>query len=303
MRILIYGGLGFIGANVVEALADNELYVAHRPGSPGRKPEIANFVLQYARLVEYTDPAKPLESVKPELILNLVGEYFGPPEVIKSANADFPKRLCEASRRTGWKGKVIHISAATVRGPVGNPIVEEERHLHDISPLSDFDKYKAEGEKTIAECFNDWVIVRPVLVYGRFNDHPEWVMLVKYLPKGFAPVIKATVSTISARELAKIIKASMVLSREYFFATECSPRRLEDFIDAMAEVLKKRIVKIPVPAPLLKFTAPRELRPHLPFLNRAFSCAKLKKLLGYTPSPDFKKEVSEMANFILHKLG
>ncbi|AAL65058.1 NAD-dependent epimerase/dehydratase family protein [Pyrobaculum aerophilum] len=300
MRILIYGGLGFIGANVVEALAGNELYVAHRPGSPGRKPKIASFVSQYAGLVEYTDPARPLEAVKPELIINLVGEYFGPPEVIKSANADFPKRLCEASRRAGWRGKVIHISAATVRGPVGEVIREEERHLEGISPVSYFDETKAEGERAVAQCFEDWVIVRPVLVYGRFNDHPEWVMLVNYLQKGFAPAIRARVSVISARELAKVIKASMALSREYFFATECLPRMLVDFIDAMARAVRKRVVKIPVPTSLLKLAAPRELRSHIPFLNKTFSCEKLKKLLGFTPAPDFEKEIMEMTNFILN---
>lgn len=299
MRVLLYGGLGFIGANVVEALSGEEVYVAHRPGSPRRKPRIAEFVSQYARLVEYTDPAKPLEAVKPELVINLVGEYYGPPEAIREANAEFPRRLCEAAGRAGWRGRVIHISAATVRGPVGDPITEEGRHLEGIAPVSDFDRWKAEGERAVVQCFDDWVIVRPVLVYGRFDDHPEWVALTRAVRRRIAPMINAAVSAISARELAKVVKMSLALSREYFFATECEARRLSDFVSAIEKALGIRAIHLPAPAALLRAAAPRDLRRHLPFLNRRFSCEKMRRLLKYAPSPDFHREVAEMVAYIV----
>ncbi|MEM0462750.1 NAD(P)-dependent oxidoreductase [Pyrobaculum sp.] len=298
MRYLLYGGLGFIGANIVEELAGEEVYVAHRPGSPQRRPRIASFVSQYARLVEYVDPASPFEQVKPDVVVNLVGEYFGPPEAIREANAEFPKKLCDAARRAGWSGKIVHISAATVRGPAGEVITEEGRHLEGITPVSDFDKWKAEGERVVAQCFADWVIVRPVLVYGRFNDHPEWVALTGMVKRGIAPMINAAVSSISARELAKVVKISTALSREYFFATECEARRLSDFVLAIEKALGKRALHLPIPTALLKIAAPRDLKKHTPFLGRRFSCEKMSKLLKYTPSPDFYREVAEMVAFI-----
>jgi nucleoside-diphosphate-sugar epimerase len=294
MRYLLYGGLGFIGANVVEALAGEEVYVAHRPGSPRRKPALAGFVSRHAELIEYTDPAKPLESAKPDVVINLVGEYYGSPAAVWEANAEFPKRLCDAARRAGWRGKMVHISAATVRGPVGNPIREEERHLEGIKPISHFDASKAEGERVVANCFEDWVIVRPVLVYGRFNDHPEWVTLTGMVRRGVAPMVNLAVSAISARELAKVVKLSTALSREYFFATECAPRRLSDFVLAIEKALGRRALHIPVPSVVMRIAAPRDLKKHLPFLGRSFSCEKMARLLKYRPSPDFEREVAEM---------
>ena len=298
MRYLLYGGLGFIGANVAEALGGEEVYVAHRPGSPQRKPRIASFLSQYARLVEYRDPAAPLEAVKPDVVVNLVGEYYGPPETVREANAEFPKKLCDAAKRAGFKGKVVHISAATVRGPVAEVIAEEERHLEGIAPASDFDKWKAEGERVVARCFDDWVIVRPVLVYGRFNDHPEWVTLTSLVRRGVAPMINALVSAISARELAKVVRLSAALSREYFFATECEARRLSDFVFAMEKALGVKALHLPIPTALLKVAAPRDMKKHAPFLGRRFSCEKMARVLKYTPSPDFNREVAEMVAYI-----
>jgi len=299
VRVVLFGGLGFIGANVVEALAGEELYVAHRPSSPSKRPLIARFVSQYAQLVEYRDPAAVIERVRPDLVVNLTGEYFGRVEELREANAEFPKRLCDAARRVGWRGKVVHFSAATVRGPVGEVIEEERPHLSGIRPVSPFDQFKAEGEAAVANCFDDWVIVRPTLVYGRFNDHPEWVTLTRLVSRGIAPAISAGVSSISARELAKAVKRSLHLSREYFFATECQPRPLAEFVDAIAKALGKRAVKIPVPAALLKVAAPRELRPHLPFLGKRFNCEKMRSLLGFVPAPDFQREVAEMVHYIV----
>ncbi|MFN3805063.1 MAG: NAD-dependent epimerase/dehydratase family protein [Pyrobaculum sp.] len=300
MKVLLFGGLGFIGANVTEALgeAGHEVYIAHRPGSPARKPAIAEFVRRYAHLVEYIDPRLPLERVRPDAVVNLVGEYFGPDRAIREANLEFPRRLCEAA--AGWRGKVIHISAATVRGPVGEVIREEERHLEGISPVTSFDRYKAEGERTVARCFGDWVVIRPVLVYGRFNDHPEWVTLVKAISRGVAPLMRSKLSVISARELAKAVRASLSLSKEFFFATECEPRPFSHFATAVAKALGRRPLPVPVPTFLLGLAA-RELRGHLPFLGRAFSCEKMRKLLGWTPAPDFEREVAEMTYYITHK--
>ncbi|ABL87188.1 NAD-dependent epimerase/dehydratase [Pyrobaculum islandicum DSM 4184] len=298
MRILIFGGLGFIGANLAEALSEYELYVAHRPGSREAKPQVARFVAQYATLLEYTDPATAFEKTRPHVVINLVGQYYGRSQELWQANAEFPRLLCDAARRAGWRGKVVHFSAATVRGPVGAIIEEEELHLHGVVPDNDFDRSKAAGEEAVANCFNDWVIVRPALVYGRFNTHPEWVTLTRFVKRGVAPMLKARVSAISVRELAKVVKASLALARQYFFATECQPRPLSEFVRAIAKALGRRVVPIPIPTAVLHIAASPEFKRHLPYLDKAFSCEKMRRLLGLEPRPNFETEVREMVESI-----
>jgi nucleoside-diphosphate-sugar epimerase len=36
----------------------------------------------------------------------------------------------------------------------------------------------------------------------------------------------------------------------------------------------------------------------MPFLDKAFSCEKMRRLLGFAPEPRFEEEVAEMALYI-----
>ncbi|GAY25087.1 NAD-dependent epimerase/dehydratase [Desulfurococcaceae archaeon AG1] len=304
MRVLIFGGLGFIGSNLAKRLSEKgyEVYVAHRGFSGGYREKLASIVSRYASLTMYSDPRDPILSIKPNIIYNLVGRYFGSEREIIDANLVFVERLSKALE--GYSDyKLIHISAATVVGPKGDVIYEEEKHLVGIEPRGVFDESKAEAERIIASRIKSWVIVRPVLVYGAYNAHPEWVTLVGIVRRGIAPLIRARVSAIEVGELSEILVRALELDREYFFATECEPYWLSDFVEAISQVYGARSIKIPVPLWLTRITAPRDLRKHLPYLNKVFSCDKMVRLTGYRPRRMLRRGVEEMVKWILETGG
>ncbi len=304
VRVLIFGGLGFIGANLVEKLFERgyEIYVAHRPFTSRYKERLASVVGRYASLIKYRDPKEAILGVRPSAIYNLVGEFFGSEEKIMEANLGFVERLCSALN--GYEGyKLIHVSAATVVGPRGDVIYEEDRHLANIDPVGVFDRSKAGAERIIASRVKSWVIVRPVLVYGAYNAHPEWVMLLRWIRRGLAPSIRARISAIEAGELSEILVRSLKLDREYFFATECDPYWLGEIVDALSRAVGARPLKIPVPLWLARIAAPKDLRKYFAFLNKIFSCEKMVRLTGYRPERRLGDGVEKMVKWILETGG
>ncbi len=71
----------------------------------------------YSTLVRYSSPRNAIETVRPELVYNLVGELFERDEDIVDANTGFVDRLSRALE--GYSVKLVHISAATIAGSKG----------------------------------------------------------------------------------------------------------------------------------------------------------------------------------------
>ncbi|CCC81554.1 NAD-dependent epimerase/dehydratase family protein [Thermoproteus tenax] len=284
MIFLLFGGAGFIGANLAKYLTErgHRVLVARRRAVAVRP--LIKKAIEGLEVFEYDDPREAVVKSRPDVIVNLVAALHGGRKEVWDANVGFPQRLCSALSQAGWSGRLIHISGATVVGPIGTTVKEEEEHLVGIRPATYFDETKAEGERIISKCANNWVIIRPTAVYGPYNDHPEWAKLVDLARRGLAPRLSLSFSAISVSDLSEIVERAVhITARQYFFATQCEPLSFNEVITALEEAAGRRLVKLPMPLALARALAPPSIRGLLKYAGIKFSCEKLRSLLGYEP--------------------
>jgi len=299
-------GLGFLSANLALEFAEAGYRVAvlSRGVDSPRKRALADAVRGRAEVVQYGDLGDALARLSPGIVVNTVGEFFGSREALWDANARFPERLCGAVKRVGAV-KLVHVSAATVVGPARGVVREEEPHLSGLRPATEFEESKMVGERVVAGCGVDYVIARPVLMYGRFNDHPEYAMLVRWALRGVVPAPRGAVSAIEVSEAARAIRLlAERATNTHVFVTECEPYDLGDIPREVARLLGARVVSVPLG--LLRIVGPlisRELASHLRFVGTVYSCEKMLSLTGYRPVRRLGEGVAEMVQWILRLLN
>lgn len=182
MRVLITGGSGFIGVNLIAYLSKSVSHLVNLDWGAPANPECNSSWRQ----VDIRDP---------ELVTNEV-RSFGPTHIVhlaalatfdasktdlEATNIGGTVHLLDAAARYAPLSRVIVTSTQYVNGP-GAPF-EDDCVFH---PVNDYGWSKARAE-TAARAAKydalDWVIVRPTNIWGAF--HPRFPLEIwKYIRRG-----------------------------------------------------------------------------------------------------------------------
>jgi uncharacterized protein YbjT (DUF2867 family) len=190
--ITVFGGSGFIGRYVCEALLKSgaRLRVAERDprrgwflqplGSVGQVSAIA------ADLGRPETIARAVEGA--DAVINLVGIFKGNLELIHVHGA---AKLAAAAKAAGAKA-FVHISAIGA----------------DINSPSDYGRTKGQGEQAVRAAFAKATIIRPSVVFGPEDNFTNRFAGMARLP--ILPVIapKARFQPVYVRDLARAIAAA-----------------------------------------------------------------------------------------------
>jgi nucleoside-diphosphate-sugar epimerase len=186
MKVLVTGGLGLIGHNVVAKLQDKEHNVSIVdnctdygiiPASEltylltERKKKLRNDTLLFLQDIEDAEALdKAVEKTQPEVIIHMASF---PRQKVVNANPAWGARvmmeglinICESAKKHGVE-RVVYISSSMVYGDFEDQVEE----THTCNPIGQYGIMKLAGEDIVKDYHRrgafDYAIIRPSAVYG-----------------------------------------------------------------------------------------------------------------------------------------
>lgn len=133
MTVLITGGTGFIGAEIVRTLlarGDGPVHVAHRSGNLGRLEGVEDQVqLHQFDLADLDSVERVITTVKPERLFHFGAILTGPgeldPQALLAVNATGFIRTIEAARLAGTRQMVFASSIGTYGRDLGDGPIDD----------------------------------------------------------------------------------------------------------------------------------------------------------------------------------
>ena len=249
MRVLVTGGSGFIGTNLIEALCQHG--VAHIVNIDISAPKIAQHE-NYWEKVDILDSAKlaaVAETFAPTHLVHLAAKADTDSEDIDDyrANIEGSENLLRSAANIQTIERSVIISSQLVFDTTGTPASNT-----DFRPATAYGISKVETEKlTRAINPNDcWSILRPTNIWGAW--HPRypgqfWRVLQKgmYFHPGKEEVIRSYgyIGTLVAQIMSLLVLPKEDVSKRVFYGGD-EPMPLLNWVNGFSVALTGHPVKI-----------------------------------------------------------
>lgn len=171
-KVLVTGGSGFIGCNLVEFLNQLDYEVLNLDKLPPRNPSLSEHWIK-CNILEYNKFALLIKEFNPNYVIHLAARTDLRGKTVKdySANTVGTKNLINALNDLTNLKKVLFASSRLVCKIGHTPNSEDE-----YSATTPYGKSKVESELIIRNLCNqsnfDWLIFRPTSIWGPWFDEP-----------------------------------------------------------------------------------------------------------------------------------
>ncbi|QGA55377.1 NAD-dependent epimerase/dehydratase family protein [Sulfolobus sp. E5-1-F] len=299
MKILTFGGTGFVGSNFVRYAI-----------SKGHE------VLVYARSMN--DYAKSLQNVGANIIFSyenylkdvdclvyLIGAMWTKdPKEFEYLQVQFPTEIGRKFFQVN-SGKFVYISSIGVSENIESkerPIAEESPHGEGLKPNTLHGITKLEGEKSVSK-FPNYVILRFPIVYGPYSRILMWRIFMWLASHGIGIKNDNMFSVVSTTNTSKAIELACKYKRNnYFYITDKEPATLTSLFSDLAKAIQKEIrVWFPFSVKFIEpFKSSHEiLKMAYDVLSRelVYSYKKAERELDYIPEDVRVETFKEMAKY------
>ncbi len=246
IKLAVLGATGFLGINLVKRLKEEgyDFIALIRRTSNTRLLDELNISYDYCNFNNVSDIKSKLDNISIIIHLAAITPNKKEPN-LKDANITFTKNIISSINKTKIK-KIIYISSANV--------------LDNIQ--DDYELSKKECEKLVIESSLNYVILRPSLIYGQYDDKNLTTIL--QIIKNF-PIIpiggngKYKIQPVYVEDVvsAIIFSLNQKISNKTYVVAGPEPIEFNKVIDIISSVLNKRRLKLHIPISityiLLKF--------------------------------------------------
>ncbi|MEN2998985.1 MAG: NAD-dependent epimerase/dehydratase family protein [Acidilobaceae archaeon] len=220
MRVVVVGGVGFLGANVTPLLRERgyEVVVAAKRGAENEMPLIASHLRRLgAQLALFPRiEERGLGELAGDVylyLIGLIGVFTGRLEDFREAQVSLLEETVKAAAPIG--ARVVYVSSIAAIGGIkgvkpGSTIYEEEEHLGGERVYSNYYEItKAEGERALVKMGRElkgrWSILRPGIFIGPWGRHADWRFLRRSLSFRIAPYFGVGLPIVDVRDVAEVL--------------------------------------------------------------------------------------------------
>jgi nucleoside-diphosphate-sugar epimerase len=238
MQILITGGSGFIGTNLIDALLERRINFVNLDIKPPAKP-LHGSSWQKCDILNFDQTMNIFEKFRPTHVVHLAARTDTRSNNLDdyNVNTDGTANILRCIKEVSSIQRVIMTSSQFVYGPPGTP-----QHDEDYKPIGAYGKSKVITEQfTRSARLNcAWTIVRPTNIWGPWHPrYPKefWLVLKKrlYVQPGGKSAIRSYgyVGNI-VYQILKILEASPALVDRKVYYLGDPPIRLLDWVDGFS---------------------------------------------------------------------